>query len=219
MGFYLQPECGMWNSFDQERKMLGVLHDETAALLKAYGNHPSFVMLGASNEPAGHYQEQLPEWDRKWREADPRRLYTDGTGRWAPAPGGPGTPFAAGFLVTNAARGPRGWFGGDYEDVLKGLLRGSTAPCIGHEVGQWCAYPDFGVIEKFSGRQERYEAFGDGIGTGKMPYMHPGNYIIMRDSAFRWPATRRRSRRTCERRRTRGMSCWICTITWGRAER
>jgi hypothetical protein len=183
MGFYLQPECGMWNSFDPERKMLVVLNDETAAMLKAYGNHPSFVMLGATNEPAGHYPEQLPEWDRKWREADPRRLYTDGTGRWAPAPGGPGTPFAAGFLVTSAARGPRGWFGGDYEEVLKGLLRGSTVPCIGHEVGQWCAYPDFAVIEKFSGKQAAYRAFPEGIGTGRSPYMHPGNYIIMRDSA------------------------------------
>jgi len=183
MGFYLQPECGMWNSFDAERKMLGVLNDETAAIVKAYGNHPSFVLLAATNEPAGHYQEQLPEWDRKWNDADPRRLYTDGTGRFAPAPGGPGTSFAAGFLVTPAARGPRGWFGADYEEVLKNLLRGSTAPCIGHEVGQWCAYPDFSVIDKFSGRQPRYAAFPEGIGAGKVPYMHPGNYLIMRDSA------------------------------------
>jgi hypothetical protein len=182
MGFYLQPECGMWNSFDADRKMLGVLNDETAALLKAYGNHPSFVMLGATNEPAGHYQEQLPEWDRKWREADPRRLYTDGTGRSAPPPGGPGTPFAADFIVT-AARGPRGWFGGDYDEMLAGIARGSTVPFIGHEVGQWCAYPDFSVIEKFSGKQLRYAAFPDGIGAGNAPYMHPGNYIVMRDSA------------------------------------
>ena len=182
MGIYLQPECGMWNSFDAERKMLGVLNDETAALLKAYGNHPSLVLLGASNEPAGHYQEQLPEWDRKWREADPRRLYSDGTGRWAPPPGGAGTPFAANYIVT-PARGPRGWFGGDYEQMLKGLSRGSTVPFIGHEVGQWCAYPDFGVIDKFSGKRTPYAAFPDGIGTGQVPYMHPGNYIIMRDSA------------------------------------
>ena len=182
MGFYLQPECGMWNSFDAERKMLGILNDETAALLKAYGNHPSLVMLGATNEPAGHYQEQLPEWDRKWREADPRRLYTDGTGRFAPPPGGPGTPFASDFVVT-AARGPRGWFGGDYDEMIRAFSRGSTVPFVGHEVGQWCAYPDFGVIEKFSGKQARYAAFPDGIGTGKVPYMHPGNYIVMRDSA------------------------------------
>jgi len=172
----------MWNSFDAERKMLGILNDETAALLKAYGNHPSLVLLGATNEPAGHYAEQLPEWDRKWREADPRRLYSDGTGRWAPAPGGPGTPFAASFLVTGA-RGPRGWFGGDYEEMLNRFTRGATVPCIGHEVGQWCAYPNFSVIDKFSGERPRYAAFAEGIGTGKTPYMYPGNYLIMRDSA------------------------------------
>ena len=64
LGFYLQPECGMWNSFDAEHKMLDVLRDESARLLKAYGSHPSFVMLNATNEPAGHYQEQLPVWDK-----------------------------------------------------------------------------------------------------------------------------------------------------------
>ncbi|MDI7775090.1 sugar-binding domain-containing protein [Asticcacaulis sp. EMRT-3] len=182
-GFYLQPECGMWNSFDPDGKMLAVLNDETQRLLKAYGNHPSLIMLAASNEPAGHYAEQLPGWDRAWREADPRRLYTDGTGRWAPPPGGPGTPFAADYLITGGlARGPRGWFGSDYEESLRKVRQGASLPCIGHEVGQWCAYPDFSVIDKFSGKGD-YAAFADGIGSGKEPYMHPGNYIIMRDSA------------------------------------
>lgn len=80
LGFYFQPECGMWNSFDAQGKMLAVLNDETARLLKAYGNHPSLVLLNATNEPAGNYQQQLPLWDKKWRDADPRRLYGDGTG-------------------------------------------------------------------------------------------------------------------------------------------
>jgi hypothetical protein len=183
LGFYFQPECGMWNNFDPAGKMLAVLNDETAKLLKAYGNHPSLVMLNASNEPAGNYQDQLPTWDKKWREADPRRLYSDGTGRNAPAPGGPGTPFAADFLVSGA-RGPRGWFGADYESSLKMFLRGSVVPAVGHEVGQWCAYPDFGIIDKFNGKG-KYAAFPEGIGWGKVPYMHPGNYIIMRDSAVK----------------------------------
>jgi len=64
MGFYLQPECGMWNAFDADGKMLAVLNDETARLLKAYGNHPSFIALGATNEPAGRYAAQLPGWDK-----------------------------------------------------------------------------------------------------------------------------------------------------------
>lgn len=182
LGFYFQPECGMWNSFDTDKKMLNVLNDETAKLLKAYGNHPSLVLLNATNEPAGHYAEQLPVWDKKWHDADPRRLYSDGTGRYSPPPGGPGTPYAADYLVTPGARGPRGWFGADYESTLQMMLRGATIPCIGHEVGQWCAYPDFDVIEKFSGKRE-YAAFVTGKGSGDVPYMVPGNYRIWRDSA------------------------------------
>jgi hypothetical protein len=183
LGFYLQPECGMWNAFDRDHKMLDLLNEETAALLKAYGNHPSFVMLAATNEPAGAYAQQLPGWDKRWRAADPRRLYADGTGRWAPPPGGPGTPFAADYLVTGSpARGPRGWFGGDYEEQLNTLTKGARVPCVGHEIGQWCAYPDFSVIDKFSGKR-KYAAFPRGIDTGKEPYLHPGNYIIMRDFA------------------------------------
>jgi len=183
LGFYLQPECGMWNAFDSDGKMLAVLKDETARLLKAYGNHPSFVMFAATNEPAGNYAKQLPGWDKEMRETDPRRLYTDGSGRWSPPPAGPGTAFAADYLVTGSpARGPRGWFGGDYEESLSTIRHGVTVPCIGHEIGQYCAYPDFSIISKFSGKG-KYAAFPLGIDSGKEAYMHPGNYIIMRDSA------------------------------------
>ncbi len=183
LGFYLQPECGMWNSFDAEGKMLAVLNDETARMIKAYGNHPSFLMLAATNEPAGNYAKQLPGWDKAWHETDPRRLYTDGSGRWAPPPAGVGTPFAADFLITGSpARGPRGWFGSDYEESLSTIRHGVAIPCIGHEIGQYCAYPDFGIIEKFNGKG-RYAAFPQGIDKGKVPYMQPGNYRIMRDSA------------------------------------
>jgi len=180
LGFYFQPECGMWNSFDTDGKMLAVLNDETARLLKAYGNHPSLVMLNATNEPAGHYPEQLPTWDKKWHDADPRRLYSDGTGRFAPPPGGPGTAYAADFLVTPGARGPHGWFGADYESTLQAMLRGAAIPCVGHEVGQWCAYPDFDVIKKFSGPATTFAGAPEPV---KVPYMIPGNYRIWRDSS------------------------------------
>lgn len=164
MGFYLQPECGMWNSFDAEGKMLATLHDETALLLKAFGNHPSFVLLAATNEPAGHYQEQLPVWDTKWRAADSRRLYADGTGRPAIPPAG--QPYASDFVIipgtrAGRARGQSGWFGADYESAFRDL----DLPAVAHEIGQYCAYPDFSVIRKFTG------------------YLRPGNYEIIRDFA------------------------------------
>ncbi len=158
MGFYLQPECGMWNSFDAEGKMLAVLEDETARMIKAYGNHPSFLFIAATNEPAGRYTEQLPGWEIKWRAADPRRLWADGTGR--PVRPRPGQLYASDYIIT-PARGARGWLGNDYERMLAGV----EVPALGHEIGQWCAYPDFSVIRKFKG------------------YLQPGNYEIIRDSA------------------------------------
>jgi hypothetical protein len=166
LGFYLLPECGMWNSFDPQGKMLAILNDESARLVKAYGNHPSFIVLGAGNEFSGHYQEQLPSWDRHWRETDSRRLYSDSSG-WAAFPDAPGQPFpsdvmfGAGRKRTGPVRGPTGWFGSDYESSLHSF----NIPILAHELGQWCAYPDFSVIAKFNG------------------YLRPGNYEIMRDSA------------------------------------
>ena len=52
-------------------------------------------------------------------------------------------------------------------------------------VGQWCAYPDFSIIGKFGKTTSVPQSlsFADAPVTVKMPYMHPGNYIIMRDSA------------------------------------
>lgn len=183
LGFYLQPECGMWNNFDPAGRMLARLHDETARLIRAYGNHPSFVMLAAGNEPAGQFHTQLPLWDDRWKAADPRRLYTDGTGRHARPPGGAGTRFAADFLVIgDDVRGPRGWFGEDYEEELHARIGGVAQPVISHETGQWCAYPDFSVIAKFDGART-YAAYPRGKDLGDRPYMVPGNYEIMRDFA------------------------------------
>ena len=51
---------------------------------------------------------------------------------------------------------------------------------MGHEVGQWCAYPDFDVIKKFSGPDTTFAGAPEHV---KVPYMIPGNYEIMRDSA------------------------------------
>jgi hypothetical protein len=57
--------------------------------------------------------------------------------------------------------GPRGWFGNDYSNLMQDI----HVPVLTHEIGEWCAYPDFDVIKKFTG------------------YLRPGNYEIFRDSA------------------------------------
>ena len=164
LGFYLLVECGMWNEFTPGGAMESMLYAETDRIIKAYGNHPSFLMLSASNEAHGHWMEVLPAWVEHFRAADPRRLYTPDTG-WAQIQK-PGHVTGADFLVgSSIAKGRQrnvtGWFGADFGESLRGI----DVPVIAHELGQWCAYPDFGVINKYTG------------------FVQPGNFEIFRDSA------------------------------------
>lgn len=165
-GLYLQIEPGMWNTFNPSTPMEERLHRETERILRAYGNHPSFVLMSPSNEPKGRWRNVLPQWVERFRAADPRRLYTTGTGFTdADAPG----PLdRVDFTATQRfgdrrVRGPTGWFGADYRRSIEGV----NVPVLTHEVGQWGAYPDFDVIAKFTG------------------YLRPGNYEIFRASAER----------------------------------
>jgi beta-galactosidase len=163
VGIYLQIEPGMWNDISPGTPMEAMLYAETERILKAYGNHPSFVLMSASNEAKGRWKEALPKWVKHYRAVDPRRLYTPDTG-WSLIDD-PGPVDGADFLAVHRIgqrlmRGERGWFGRDYASAMVGV----NVPNIVHENGQWCAYPDFDVIQKFTG------------------YMRPGNYEIFRDS-------------------------------------
>lgn len=164
LGFYLQPEPGMWNEISPDTPMERMLYEETERMIKAYGNHPSFMLLSASNEPKGNWQPALAKWADSFRKKDPRRLYTRGTGHTERVieKVTEGSDFLAIQRIgPKMLRRESGWFGGDYEASLEDI----NIPVISHEIGQWCAYPDFDVIKKFTG------------------YMRPGNYEIFRDSA------------------------------------
>ncbi len=156
LGFYLQPECGMWNDFGTPG-MPQRLNDETVRLLKAYGNHPSFILLSPSNEPRG-YQRITPQWAADWYAKDPRRLYSAGTGWSDPSQITGGAQYASmPAYGRGSLRGNSGWFGLDYHSALDNV----NIPVLAHEVGQWCAYPDFDIIKKFTGylRPSNYDIF------------------------------------------------------------
>ncbi len=169
VGIYIQAECGMWNRFVKDNGMSEVLKIETVRILDSFGNHPSFVMLSPSNEPAGSWLEPLMEWVRFAKELDGRRLYTMQSGWPIPCPSeeikdtdylyyhrsGTG-PFNGGTIRNKA-----GWFGKDYSPSLEGV----KLPVICHELGQWCSYPDFDIIHKFEG------------------YLIPGNYEVFKARA------------------------------------
>jgi len=166
LGFYLQIECGMWNEFSPGGAMEKQLYSETERIISKFGNHPSFMLLSASNEAHGNWKPVLSQWVKHFRAEDPRHLYTPDTG-WSlidsatESINGGADFLAVSRIGQNVLRGNRGWFGGDYGSSSAGV----PVPIIGHEVGQWVAYPDFDVIKKFTG------------------FMRPGNFEIFRDSA------------------------------------
>lgn len=164
LGLYLQIEPGMWNAFAPESPMERHLYIETERILRAYGHHPSFVMFSASNEPQGRWRQVLPLWAAYFKQLDPGRLYTPGTGFTEPDAPGPtehSDYIAVQRFGRNRVRGPGGWFGIDYWRSVSNIYQ----PVVVHELGQWCAYPSFDIIKKFKG------------------YMRPSNYEIFRDSA------------------------------------
>lgn len=164
LGIYLQPEPGMWNVVSPGTPMEKMLYDETERMIRAYGNHPSFIMLSPSNEPKGRWKESFDKWIAHYRNRDPRRIYTNGTGHTEREV--PDLHVGTDFLVMQRIgqkmlRGNTAWFGKDYGASLEGI----DVPVASHELGQWVAYPDFDVMKKFTG------------------YMRPGNYDVFRESA------------------------------------
>ena len=166
IGFYLQVEPGMWNAFAPGSAVTLQLYSETERILQDFGNHPSLMLISASNEASGRWKQVLPEWVRHFRKEDSRHLYTPDTG-WSLVDD-PHEPVRsdADYLDVGRVggwhvRGEGGWFGGDYERAIQGL----DVPVISHEVGQWCAYPNLDMIRDFHG------------------FMQPGNFEIIRDSA------------------------------------
>jgi beta-galactosidase len=164
VGIYLQPEPGMWNNVSPGSPLEAMLYEETERMIRAYGNHPSFLLLSPSNEPSGRWKPAFDQWIAHFRERDPRRLYTNGTGHTEPnvPEVDKGTDYLAIQRIgPKPLRNKTGWFGRDYAASLEGI----KVPVLAHETGQWAAYPDFSIIDKFTG------------------YLRPGNYEIFRDSA------------------------------------
>ena len=164
LGVYLQPEPGMWNEISPGTPMEQMLYDETERMIKAYGNHPSFMLLSASNEPKGKWQESLSKWVDYYRKVDPRRLYVSGTGHTEREIENitEGTDYLAIQRIgQKMLRRESAWFGRDYADSLEDI----NIPVISHEVGQWVAYPDFDIINKFN-----------------KSFLKPSNFEIFRDS-------------------------------------
>ncbi len=165
MGVYLQPECSNWGQYSsRDDGMKEFLYRETEQIVRAYGNHPSFVMLSSGNEPAGPWQEVLTPWLKEWKAKDDRRVYTTQTGRYygnRPGPVDDIDYLIAIRIGMYRFRDDRGWFGRDF----RASLEGTNYPVISHETGQWCAYPNFAEMDQYTGalKPRNYEIFRESL--------------------------------------------------------
>ena len=79
LGFYLQPECGMWNEISPDTPMEKMLYEETDRMIEAYGKPCLVLLLWPGNEPNGDWKGRLANgWPLRGKS--PRRLDATGTG-------------------------------------------------------------------------------------------------------------------------------------------
>jgi hypothetical protein len=154
LGFYFSVEIAAWTKVGDGQPIDQWLYREADCILKAYGNHPSFVLMPYGNEPSGnHHKEWLATWVSHWRKTDPRRLYTSASG-WPQLPENQ-------YHVSYDPRGPGGWLGRDYRQTIEKY----HVPIIVHEMGQWCVYPNFDEMKKYTGplKPKNFEIFRDSL--------------------------------------------------------
>lgn len=91
LGIYLEPELPFWGTVagdneDESRiREREYLFQEGLEILRSFGNHPSFLMFSLGNELWGD-KEIINGILGKYREADPRHWYTQGSNNFQFAP-------------------------------------------------------------------------------------------------------------------------------------
>ncbi|HEY6506327.1 MAG TPA: sugar-binding domain-containing protein, partial [Chitinophagaceae bacterium] len=161
-GFYLQPEAPTWpnhgTSVGDGRFIDQYIYEETNRMVKTYGNYASFCMLAAGNEPAGRNQAKyLADFVNYWKGKDKRRVYTGASVAmsWPLVPENE-------YMVKSGPRGLR-WTNAEPENNSNyySAVKDFTVPYVTHEMGQWCVFPNFDEIKKYTGvyRAKNFELF------------------------------------------------------------
>lgn len=164
-----------------EEDTTGYLRREGEKILRAYGNHPSFVMITLGNEIGGDRPVMKALCDH-FRAKDGRHLYAQGSNHfhWEPA-----LQEGDEFWVTGATahdlptRGSsfQGGFPGHVENRppsttvdFSRSIAGVPVPVVGHETGQYQVSPDFREIGKYTGvlRARNLEIFRERLKAAGM---------------------------------------------------
>ncbi|TRW27252.1 beta-galactosidase [Flavobacterium zepuense] len=169
LGFYLQIECSSWANqgavIGDGKPLDKFIYQESADIVKDYGNHPSFCMMTYGNEPAGkNHVQWLTDFVKYWQAKDARRLYTTGAGwpviaesDYNSTPDPRIQQWGQGTKSIINSKAPSTDY--DWADIIKPY----KIPTVSHEIGQWCVYPDFNEVSQYDGilKAKNFEIFKD----------------------------------------------------------
>lgn len=164
VGFYLQPEGPSWpnhgvklgNGMPIDRYLM----EETQRMNRYYGNYASFCMLACGNEPVGNWVKWVSDFVDYWQRTDARHVYTGASvgGGWAWQPRNM-------YHVKAGVRGLDEWKRRAPESMsdFRAKIDTVSVPFVSHETGQWCAFPNFDEITKYTGvnKARNFEIFRD----------------------------------------------------------
>lgn len=169
VGFYLQPEGPTWpnhgSSLGDGRPVDDYLMDESKRIVKEYGNYPSFCMFAIGNEPRGRWVAWVSDFVDYWKATDSRRVYTGASvgNSWAWQP-------KSEFHVKAGARGLAWDKMPESQSDYLARIDTVKQPYVSHETGQWCVFPDFTEIKKYTGvmRARNFELFREDLADRNM---------------------------------------------------
>ena len=144
-GVYLEIEMPMWgkDALPDERRY-DFFRREIRAILKEYGNHPSFLLYCNGNEIQGNF-DFIEELTSTAEKLDSRHLYSGSTARTR-------IPSDQYYISQDTPKGDaKVYEGRPGTDWDVNVASDVDVPVISHESGQRCMYPDFDEIPKFDG--------------------------------------------------------------------
>lgn len=143
-GVYLEVEMPMWGKdAEPDEARWDFFRREMRAILKEYGNHPSFMLYCNGNEITGDF-DFIEELTATARELDPRHLVSGSTARTR-------VRSDEYYVSQQTNKGDvKVYEGLPNTDWDRNVASDIDVPVISHESGQRCMYPNFGEINKYT---------------------------------------------------------------------
>lgn len=164
-GIYLEVEMPMWGKdAEPDEARYNFFRREMRAILKEYGNHPSFILYCNGNEITGNF-DFIEELTATGRELDSRHLFSGSTARTR-------VKSDQYYVSQQTNKGPvKVYEGLPNTDWDRNKESDVDVPVISHESGQRCVYPNFDEIKKYENspvEARNFEVFRDMLAANGM---------------------------------------------------